>query len=48
MRIVLVIRLILVVFQLDKVRVDCRGIKGKGDERVNFRSLRDELERPGL
>ena len=46
MRVVLVIGLVFVVFHLDKVGVDCGGIKGQRDERVDGGGLRDDFEGP--
>ena len=48
MRVVFVVGLILVIFQLNEVGVDSRGIKGQGNKSVNRGGLRDELEGPRL
>ena len=46
MRVVLVVGLILVVLNLDKVRVDGGGIKREGDEGVDGGGFGNELECP--
>lgn len=48
MRVVLLICLILVVFDLDKVRVDRRRVEGEGNETGHTRSFGDKAKSPGL
>ena len=48
MRVVFVVGLILVIFQLNEIRVDSRGIEGQGNKSVDRGGLWDELEGPGL
>ena len=47
-RVVLVVGLILVVFDLDEVGVGSCGVGGKGDERVDRCGFGDQFEGPGL
>ena len=46
MRVVLVVCLVLVVFDLDEVGVDGCGVEGKGDEGVDGGGFGDEFEGP--
>ena len=48
MRIVLVVGLVLVIFDLDEVGICGGGIDGKGNEGVNSGSFGDDSEGPGL
>jgi len=48
MRVVLVVGLVFVVFDLDEVVVDGVGREGEGDERVDGGRFGDELECPTL
>ena len=48
MRVVLVVRLILVVFNLDEVAVDRVGRQGQGDDGVDGCGLGDDFESPRL
>ena len=47
-RVVLVVGLIFVVFDLDEVRVDGGGIEGERDEGVDGRRFGNEFKCPGL
>lgn len=46
MRIILVVGLILVVLDLNEVRIYCVGIKGQRDDSVDGSGLGNELECP--
>ena len=48
MRVVFVVGLILVIFQLNEVGVDRRGIEGQGNKSIDRGGLWDELESPRL
>lgn len=48
MRVVLVVGLILVVFDLDEVGVDGVGVEGEADEGVDGGGFGNEFEGPGL
>ena len=48
MRVVLAVRLILMVLDLDEVRVDCGRIEGEGDDGVDGGGLDVLGERPSL
>jgi hypothetical protein len=47
-RVVFIIRLVLVVLDLDEVRVHSVGVEGQRDESVDSGRLGDDLERPRL
>lgn len=46
MRVVLVVRLILVVLDLDEIAVDGSGVEGEGDESVDGGGFGDDFEGP--
>ena len=48
MRVVLAVRLILMVLDLDEVRVDCGGVEGEGDDGVDGGGLEFAGKGPGL
>ena len=48
MRVILTIRLIFVVLDLDEVRVDCGGVEGEGDDGIDGGGLDILGERPSL
>ena len=48
MGVVLAVRLILMVLDLDEVRVDCGGVEGEGDDGVDGGGLDVLGERPSL
>lgn len=48
MAIILIVRLVLVIFDLDEIAIHSSGIEGERDERVHHRGLGDDGEGPGL
>ena len=48
MRIIFIVSLVFVILDSDEVRVDGVRVERKGDESIDGRRFRDDLERPGL